>query len=109
MIDEDGFCTEGCRFGENAGCWTCPKCSTECEDCEFCQKCEKEKEEEEKEEDEDEKEEDEDSNLLVNCIQCDKLYCKSHSYIILGYEGDKDMYYCSQECFLYYIKPKTYS
>lgn len=35
--------------------------------------------------------------LNVNCFVCDKLYCKSHSYCILG---DDDMPYCSKECFL---------
>tara|TARA_R110000868_G_scaffold229952_6_gene483094 strand:+ start:2169 stop:2588 length:420 start_codon:yes stop_codon:yes gene_type:complete len=35
--------------------------------------------------------------LNVNCFACDKLYCKSHSYCILG---DDDMPYCSKECFL---------
>lgn len=35
--------------------------------------------------------------VTVNCFRCDKLYCKSHSYCILG---DDDMPYCSKECFL---------
>lgn len=36
-------------------------------------------------------------SMNVNCFVCDKLYCKSHSYCILG---DDDMPYCSKECFL---------
>ena len=36
-------------------------------------------------------------NLNVNCFVCDKIYCKSHSYCILG---DDDMPYCSKKCFL---------
>lgn len=38
-------------------------------------------------------------NLLITCFECDVLYCKSHSYCILG---DDDMPYCSKKCFLYY-------
>jgi hypothetical protein len=37
-------------------------------------------------------------SITVNCFTCDKLYCKSHSYCISGY--DDDMPYCSKECFL---------
>jgi hypothetical protein len=36
-------------------------------------------------------------NLNVNCFNCNKIYCKSHSYCILG---DDDMPYCSKECFI---------
>ena len=36
-------------------------------------------------------------NVNVNCFNCDKIYCKSHSYCILG---NDDMPYCSKECFL---------
>jgi hypothetical protein len=36
-------------------------------------------------------------SITVNCFTCDKLYCKSHSYCILGYD---DMPYCSKECFI---------
>jgi hypothetical protein len=35
-------------------------------------------------------------NLNVTCFNCDKLYCKNHSYCILG---NDDMPYCSQKCF----------
>jgi hypothetical protein len=35
--------------------------------------------------------------LNVTCINCYKLYCKNHSYCILG---DDDIPYCSQKCFL---------
>lgn len=44
-IDDEGFCTEGCRFGEFAGVWTCD-CGKECEDVEFCPDCPRDKEEE---------------------------------------------------------------
>lgn len=37
------------------------------------------------------------NSMNVNCFVCDKLYCKSHSYCILG---DDDMPYCSKDCFL---------
>jgi len=33
----------------------------------------------------------------VKCFHCDKIYCKSHSYCVLG---DDDMPYCCRECFL---------
>lgn len=86
VIDEDGFCTEGCRFGEFAGCWTCQKCSIECVDCEFCPKCgysfgvcpkyekeekeEEEEEEEEKEEEEEDEEEEEEPTSRWVCEEC---------------------------------------
>jgi len=38
-IGDNGFCTEGCRFGEYAGIWDCEKCGKRCEDCEFCPDC----------------------------------------------------------------------
>ena len=38
-IGGNGFCTEGCRFGEYAGIWDCEKCGKRCEDCEFCPDC----------------------------------------------------------------------
>ena len=38
-IDEDGFCSEGCRYGEIAGFWTCKKCSNKCENVEVCPNC----------------------------------------------------------------------
>lgn len=37
-------------------------------------------------------------NINVTCCGCAKIYCKSHSYCVLGY--DADMPYCSKECFL---------
>lgn len=37
-------------------------------------------------------------NMNVTCFRCAKIYCKSHSYCLLGY--DADMPYCSKECFL---------
>jgi hypothetical protein len=39
-IDGNGVCSADCRFGEYAGVWDCPECSTRCEDVEFCPKCE---------------------------------------------------------------------
>jgi len=36
-------------------------------------------------------------NLNVVCEECDKIFCKSHSYCVLG---DNDMHYCSRECFI---------
>jgi hypothetical protein len=47
-IGDNGFCTEGCRFGEFAGVWTCD-CGRECEDVEFCPDCPREEESEEEE------------------------------------------------------------
>jgi len=40
-IGDNGFCTEGCRYGEFAGVWTCD-CGEECKDVEFCPKCPRE-------------------------------------------------------------------
>ena len=37
------------------------------------------------------------TNLNITCYVCDKIYCKSHSYCVLG---NNDMYYCSKFCFL---------
>lgn len=39
-------------------------------------------------------------NLNVVCEECDKIFCKSHSYCVLG---DNDMHYCSRECFYKYL------
>lgn len=51
-IKEDGFCSEGCRYGEIAGFWTCKNCSNKCENVEVCPNCKKSDDESE---DEDEK------------------------------------------------------
>lgn len=44
-IKEDGFCSEGCRYGEIAGFWTCKNCSNKCENVEVCPNCKKSEDE----------------------------------------------------------------
>ena len=94
-IDEDGFCTEGCRFGEFAGVWTCD-CGKECEDVEFCPDCPREDSEEGSTTNEEDDEEEEVCNDC-GCDLTDKHYNEVYGNMVCD-DCNKDEDYESADC-----------
>lgn len=81
-IKEDGFCSEGCRYGEIAGFWTCKNCSNKCENVEVCPNCDDESDDEddilccERCGYEDHKNEDGEWTEVLTHSESDKVFCK---------------------------------